>query len=254
MSTCTDENRVNGNRIVTAVLSIVLGVSGEMNLRAQSPCPDPPDYQVLRQNEDHSYLRDDACKLDRWDSVKYVRLGSRSDSYLTIGGEAREWYEGFRNYNWGLSPPGTQRAHLTRARKNQLAFLDAFASIGTVRGAAAALGIHRRTHYKWIDTNPDYQAAFEEAREDLRDLIREEVRRRAIDGWGEPIVYRGEIARDSKGRPLTITKYSDRMLELLAKATCPEYRDKHEITGAGSEPLAISVVTGVPQPGNEDGR
>jgi hypothetical protein len=126
--------------------------------------------------------------------------------------------KGFRNYNWGLSPPGTQRAHLTRARKNQLAFLDAFASIGTVRGAAAALGIHRRTHYKWIDTNPDYQAAFEEAREDLRDLIREEVRRRAIDGWGEPIVYRGEIARDSKGRPLTITKYSDRMLELLAKA------------------------------------
>jgi hypothetical protein len=114
MSTCTDENRVNGNRIVTAVLSIVLGVSGEMNLRAQSPCPDPPDYQVLRQNEDHSYLRDDACKLDRWDSVKYVRLGSRSDSYLTIGGEAREWYEGFRNYNWGLSPPKNNAYFLQR--------------------------------------------------------------------------------------------------------------------------------------------
>jgi hypothetical protein len=111
-----EENRVNGNRIVTAVLwlSIVLGGSGEMNLRAQSPCPDPPDYQVLRQDEDYSYLRDDACKLDRWDSVKYVRLGSRSDSYLTIGGEAREWYEGFRNYNWGLSPPKNNAYFLQR--------------------------------------------------------------------------------------------------------------------------------------------
>jgi Alginate export len=95
------------NRIITTLLwlSIVLGVSGEMSLRAQSPCPDPPDYQVLRQDEDYSYLRDDACKRYRWDSLKYVRLGPRSDSYLTIGGEAREWYEVFRNYLWGLNPP-----------------------------------------------------------------------------------------------------------------------------------------------------
>jgi alginate export protein len=98
---------VNGNRIITAVLwlSMVLGVPGGTSLRAQSTCPDPPDYQVLRQDEDYSYLRNDACKRDRWDSLKYVRLGSRSDSYLTIGGEAREWYEAFRNDNWGLTPP-----------------------------------------------------------------------------------------------------------------------------------------------------
>ena len=89
----TEENWVNENRIVTAVLwlSIVLGIPGEMSLRAQAPCPDPPDYQVLRQDEDYSYLRDPGCKRYRWDSLKYVRLGSRSDSYLTIGGEARQW-------------------------------------------------------------------------------------------------------------------------------------------------------------------
>jgi len=95
------------NRIVMAVLwlSIVSGVSGEMSAQAQSPCPDPPDYQVLRQDEDYSYLQDPACRVHRWDSLKFVPQGSRSDSYLTIGGEAREWYEAFRNYNWGLSPP-----------------------------------------------------------------------------------------------------------------------------------------------------
>jgi hypothetical protein len=37
--------------------------------------------------------------------LKYVRLGSRNDSFLTIGGEAHESYERFRNDNWGLSPP-----------------------------------------------------------------------------------------------------------------------------------------------------
>jgi Alginate export len=116
MSTLRKRIGLNGNRIIKAVmwLPIVLWVSGEMNLRAQSPCPDPPDYQVLRQDEDYSYLRDDACKLDRWDSLKYVRLGSRSNSFLTIGGEAREWYEVFRNENWGLSSPANNRYLLQR--------------------------------------------------------------------------------------------------------------------------------------------
>jgi hypothetical protein len=75
-----------------------------MSLQAQSTCPDPPKYELLRQDEDYSYLRDDACKLDRWDSLKYVRLGSSGDSFLTIGGEARAWYEGFRNVDWGVGP------------------------------------------------------------------------------------------------------------------------------------------------------
>ncbi|HZF39782.1 MAG TPA: alginate export family protein [Blastocatellia bacterium] len=73
-------------------------------MQAQSKCPDPPEYELLRQDEDYSYLRNDACKRDRWDFLKYVRLGSSGDSFLTIGGEAREWYEGFRNFLWGVGP------------------------------------------------------------------------------------------------------------------------------------------------------
>jgi Alginate export len=85
-------------------LSLILGVLGGISLQAQSTCPNPPEYKLLRQDEDYSYLRNDACKLDRWDSLKYVRLGSSGDSFLTIGGEAREWYEGFRNALWGVGP------------------------------------------------------------------------------------------------------------------------------------------------------
>ncbi len=91
--------------IVTAFwLSIVLMGPGGISSRAQSTCPNPPEYELLRQDEDYSYLRNDACKRDRWDALKYVRLGSSDDSFLTIGGEAREWYEGFRNFLWGVGP------------------------------------------------------------------------------------------------------------------------------------------------------
>jgi Alginate export len=97
---------MTSRRIVTTAfwLSLVLGGSNWISLQAQTACPNPPDYKPLRQDEDYSYLRDDDCKRDRWDSLKYVRLGSRGDSFLTIGGEIREWYEGFRNALWGVGP------------------------------------------------------------------------------------------------------------------------------------------------------
>src|SRR5215510_15244288 len=91
--------------VKTAFLhSLVLVGLGGIRLQAQSTCPNPPEYKLLRQDEDYSYLRNDACKQDRWDSLKYMRLGSSGDSFLTIGGEAREWYEGFRNALWGVGP------------------------------------------------------------------------------------------------------------------------------------------------------
>jgi hypothetical protein len=85
-------------------LFLVLGFPRGISLQAQSKCPNPPTYTLLRQDEDYSYLRNDACKRDRWDFLKYVRLASSDDSFLTVGGEAREWYQGFRNANWGVGP------------------------------------------------------------------------------------------------------------------------------------------------------
>jgi hypothetical protein len=85
-------------------LFLVLEGPGGISLQAQATCPNPPEYQLLRQDEDYSYLRDPACRQDRWDYLKYLRLGSSGDSFLTIGGESREWYEGFRNALWGVGP------------------------------------------------------------------------------------------------------------------------------------------------------
>jgi hypothetical protein len=116
MKTWTDYSRSAKLVINVSWLFLVLSLPGRINLNAQAPpqsqkqsqsqsqCPDPPEYQLLRQDEDYSYLRNEACRRDRWDPLKYIRLGSGDEKYLTVGGEAREWYEGFRNALWGIGP------------------------------------------------------------------------------------------------------------------------------------------------------
>jgi hypothetical protein len=72
---------------------------------AQADCPtSPPAYGLLRQDEDYRYLGNPACRDDYWDRLKYVRLGSNQDTFLTLGGAIREWYENFHNASWGSGP------------------------------------------------------------------------------------------------------------------------------------------------------
>lgn len=58
------------------------------------------NYDLLRENEDWSFLKNPLCRQDFWDPVKYVPLGS-ADWYLTLGGEIREALERVGNDNWG---------------------------------------------------------------------------------------------------------------------------------------------------------
>ena len=100
-------------------------VLGAISLRAQSICPDPPDYETLCQDEDYSYLRDSACRQDRWDSLKYVELGSAGSKFLTVGGEVRSWYQGFRNANWGVGPRTLTDIYYSACRYTPIFFVQA---------------------------------------------------------------------------------------------------------------------------------
>jgi hypothetical protein len=71
---------------------------------AQPACSAFSEYALLRQDEDYRYLRNPACRRDFWDPVKFIPLNSEHDRYVTIGGEIRERYEGFRNATWGEGP------------------------------------------------------------------------------------------------------------------------------------------------------
>lgn len=89
-------------RFLFALLILVL--VGSMVARSQTSCPKPPPYALLRQDENYSYLSNPSCRTDFWDPIKYMPLNSKGDHYLTLGGEIREWYEGFQNANWGEGP------------------------------------------------------------------------------------------------------------------------------------------------------
>ena len=74
-------------------------------LETAGQCPQtPPGYQQLPYDENYKYLRDGNCREDFWDPVKYIRLGSSGETYLSLGGYIRERYEYFSNANWGQGP------------------------------------------------------------------------------------------------------------------------------------------------------
>ena len=87
-------------------MTLILAAQFAAFAEAQShqDCSPQSAYALPRQDEDYSALRNPACRRDFWDRMKFITLDSKHDHYLTIGGEVREWYEGFRNANWGVGP------------------------------------------------------------------------------------------------------------------------------------------------------
>ena len=129
-------------------------------------------------------------------------------------------------------PPRTTCA--TRRAEQQAAFLAAYARIATVKDAAQAAGVGRRTHYDWLAADATYVERFEEARRDATDVLLREARRRAVVGVQEPVFYRGEAVG-------TVTKYSDVLLIFLLKGLLPQvFRDRVEHTGAHGEGIRVA--------------
>lgn len=100
------------------------------------------------------------------------------------------------------------------------AMLVALAETGNVRLAAEAAGIHRATHYRWLDEDPKYALAVSDAMENAADLLEAEAKRRAVEGVAEPLVSAGKLVT-------TVQRYSDTLLIFLLKGARPEkYRER----------------------------
>ena len=131
--------------------------------------------------------------------------------------------------------------------------------------ACAACGVTSSIVRNRIKTNADFREAYELALEDSTDILEATARRRAVDGWEEPVVHQGQLTpvweRDDEGqvvlvaapdgemRPrqarnadgtlqwLTVRKHSDALLALLLKGRRKELGERTEITGAGGSPI-----------------
>ncbi len=106
------------------------------------------------------------------------------------------------------------------------AFLAAFRETGNVRLACKAANVGRSSHYRWFEKDPEYRAAFEQAKENATDVLEAEAHRRAVEGWEEPVGwYKGQAGG-------TVRKYSDVLLIFLLKGLRPErYRERLDVRG-----------------------
>lgn len=124
-------------------------------------------------------------------------------------------------------------------------FLELLASNGNVTISAQALNLDRRKLYRLRDEQPDFRDAWDSAMAEAADHLEAEARRRAVEGWHEPVFYQG----DEVGY---VRRFSDTLLIFLMKGANPEkYRDRSstELSGPGGAPLAQGLVQ-IYLPGN----
>jgi hypothetical protein len=119
----------------------------------------------------------------------------------------------------------------SRLTEEQLAFLAAYRELGTITAAARAANISRKLHSRWLH-EPDYNIAFDDAKEDAADFLAAKARGRAVEGWEEPVVCRGKpvYQLDSRGRKtgraVTVRRFDSSLLTFLLKGAKPEvYRE-----------------------------
>ena len=105
-------------RTVTVSALITAVMNGALAEDTSLPVASPPAFTALRYDEDYSYLKDPAARMDVFDPIKYIALSERSDLYLTLGGQLRDRYEYFDNNLFGSGPQDRNGYNLLRLMAN----------------------------------------------------------------------------------------------------------------------------------------
>lgn len=98
---------------------------------------------------------------------------------------------------------------LAELRRHGIPAAAARAASPHAAGSAASSFYHLRR------MDPEFASAWEAALEEATAGVELEMHRRAVEGYDEPVYQKGELVG-------TVTKYSDRLLELRAKALLPQ--------------------------------
>ncbi|MCW5559086.1 MAG: alginate export family protein, partial [Verrucomicrobiae bacterium] len=118
---------------MVAALFFAAGLAADAADSAHTP---PTPYKTVRYDEDYRYLSDAAKRSDFLDKVKYLPLDAEGDWYASFGGEVRQRYEYFENYNWGLGPQDSTGYLLQRyLLSGDLHYRDSFRVFGQFMSA-----------------------------------------------------------------------------------------------------------------------
>ncbi|MGA2849851.1 MAG: alginate export family protein [Terracidiphilus sp.] len=109
------------SRVVWSAVLLLSCAVWSTGVFAQLPLPPPIHkpraYELLRYNEDWSFLENPANRSDWLDPIKYMPFGRGGDSsYVSIGGEIRGVDERIQNDNWGGTPYPSNQFWLQRVQ------------------------------------------------------------------------------------------------------------------------------------------
>jgi len=106
--------------------------------------------------------------------------------------------------------PAGRPVKFDNSKKNL--FLEKLAEYGIKSKAAKAVGVNHSTILRHEENDPAFARAVEEALTEAADTFEDELIRRAVHGYEEPVFFNGvEVGK--------IRKYSDRLLDKLVTAT-----------------------------------
>lgn len=112
-------------------------------------------------------------------------------------------------------------------------FLAELAASGNVRASCEVAQISRKTAYQTRTKHAAFAQAWDDALDEAADLLEQEARRRAYEGWEEPVF--GSLGKGSgSGEIGAVRKYSDTLLIFLLKGARPEkYRERSDVKHSG---------------------
>lgn len=123
--------------------------------------------------------------------------------------------------------------------ETRVAFLAVMAKGGSPTRAAAAIGIDRRTAYYWRENDEEFAKDWDEAVQAGIDLLEDEARRRAHDGF----IATESFDKETGERTHYRMEYSDTLMSLMLKGRRPEvYRDKVEHSGSVEVQHSVEVT------------
>lgn len=132
----------------------------------------------------------------------------------------------------------TAKATPKKRRDRHKEFLAGLCLYGNVTRAAEEAGLDRVTLYRKRRENEDFAAEWDKALEIGVAALEDEAKRRAYEGWLEPVFYQGSNCG-------TVRKFSDTLLIVLLKAHMPDKyaeRSKAEHSGKDGGPLSINII------------
>lgn len=114
------------------------------------------------------------------------------------------------------------RQQIGKLSRLQRLFLEAYDNSYSIHQAAEKVGCYWRSHYFWLEKNPEYARQFEQIRQSVGDKLEAEVLRAALHGDQVPIVEKGVITS-------WYSKKSDIMRIFALKGFKYNYRDNPQL-------------------------